>query len=241
MKKNALMLLAFVVFAQAKEKDHSAEYKVGTFTGTGQVSDGSYANCSGGGCSAYSAAHNIHTVTTEDGVYAIEAPTSLAGTMLVGMMSGGNSPTMHKAWFMDNLHEGDKVLFAAKCDMKHSQHHCEFWLPNPDKPGKEFLTFGGFTPAVAKTNTTSLCGMGKLSASVEAQVCGKGDDATAGDPPPAPDSAPAVQPQAAVVKPIPVVAPAKPVVAKPAVQQQAPLCKSIMTDANGNQTCLDQQ
>lgn len=252
MKKLGLLLLAFVVFAQAKEKDHSAEYKVGTFTGTGQVSDGSYANCSGGGCSAYSAAHNIHTVTTEDGVYAIEAPTSLAGTMLVGMMTGGNSPTIHKAWFMDNLHEGDKVLFAAKCDMKHSQHHCEFWLPNPDKPGKEFLTFGGFTPAVAKTNTTSLCGKGKLSVSVEAQVCGKADDAKAVEPPPAapdaapdsdpaPDSAPAVQPQSAVVKPIPVSAPSKPVVAKPAVQQQAPLCKSIMTDASGNQTCLDQQ
>jgi hypothetical protein len=168
MKKLGLLILAFVVFAQAKEKDHSAVYMVGTFTGTGQVSDGSYSNCSGGGCSAYSAAHNIHTVITENGAYTIEAPMSVGGTVLVGIMSSGNSPTVHKAWFMDNLHEGDKVLFAAKCDMKHSQHRCAFWLPNPDKPGKEFLALGGFAPAVAKTNTTSLCGMGKLSVNVEA-------------------------------------------------------------------------
>ena len=72
---------------------------------------------------------------------------------------------------MDNLHEGDKVLFAAKCDMKHSQHRCEFWLPNPDKTGKEVATLGSFSPAVAKTNTTALCGTGKLSAAVESQLC----------------------------------------------------------------------
>ena len=148
-----------VGLAQAREKDHSADYQVGTFSSTGTISDGSYANCSGGGCSAYSAAHNIHYVSTADGVYAIEAPTSVAGTMLVGMMSGGNAPTIHKGWFMDNLHEGDKVLFAAKCKTYRNNHtSCQFWLPNPDKTGKEILTMGGFSPAVAKTNTSQLCG-----------------------------------------------------------------------------------
>jgi hypothetical protein len=60
------------------------------------------------------------------------------------------------------------VLFAAGCD-KH--HHCTFWLPNPDKVGKEFVTRGVFVPSVAPSNTTSLCGTGKLSASVSAEVC----------------------------------------------------------------------
>jgi hypothetical protein len=88
------------------------------------------------------------------------------------MMTGGNAPTIHKGWFMDNLHEGDRVLFAAKCKTYRNNHtSCQFWLPNPDKAGKEILTVGGFTPAVAKTNTSQLCGTGKLSASVEAQVC----------------------------------------------------------------------
>ena len=223
------VLGVLVGFAQAREKDHSADYQVGTFSSTGTISDGSYANCSGGGCSAYSAAHNIHYVSTADGVYAIEAPTSVAGTMLVGMMSGGNAPTIHKGWFMDNLHEGDKVLFAAKCKTYRNNHtSCQFWLPNPDKTGKEILTVGGFNPAVAKTNTSQLCGTGKLSASVEAQVCNAAP-------------APAEQPVEPVAQPQPTAATSQQprAVIRPAVQQvpSAPACQSILTDANGNETC----
>ena len=36
------VLLFAVAFAQAKEKDHSAEYQAGTFSSTGSISDGSY-------------------------------------------------------------------------------------------------------------------------------------------------------------------------------------------------------
>jgi hypothetical protein len=109
-------------------------------------------------------------LVTPEGIYLIESPTSLAATMLVGMTNGGNSPILHKAWFMDSLHAGDKVLFSADCN-KHNA--CRFRLPNPDDPAKEIATNGAFEPAVAKTNATSLCGTGKLSASVEAQVCGQ--------------------------------------------------------------------
>ncbi len=240
-----------VGFAQAREKDHSAAYQVGTFSSTGAISDGSYASCSGGGCSGYSAAHNVHFVNTADGTYAIEAPTSLAGTMLVGMMSGGNSPTIHKGWFMDNLHEGDKVLFAAKCKTYRNSHtSCQFWLPNPDRADKEISTVGGFSPAVAKTNTSQLCGTGKLSASVEAQVCDAAP-APAEQPaaaisqqpqavtgpavqqaPQAPASAPAEQPAAATSQ-------QPQAVTRPALQQtpQPPACRSVLIDANGNQTC----
>jgi hypothetical protein len=178
------------------------------------------------GCSGYNAAHNVHFVTTADGVYSIEAPTSVAGTMLAGMATNGNAPTIHKGWFMDNLHEGDKVLFAAKCKTHHNNHtSCEFWLPNPDKTGKEIMTVGVFSPAVAKTNTSQLCGTGKLSASVEAQVC---------NPAPAPEEQSATQPQ-----PASATSQQPQAVIKPAVQQapQAPACKSIVTDANGNETC----
>jgi hypothetical protein len=233
MKWMAMVFALILAASFSQAKDHSAEYKVGTFMGTGQVSDGSYASCSGGGCAAYSAAHNIHSVSTEDGVYAIEAPTSVAGTVLVGMTTSAPTPTIHKAWFMDNLHDGDKVLFAAKCDMKHT-HRCEFWLPDPNKPGKEISTMGGFSPAVAQTNTTSLCGMGKLSASVEAQVCGKAEPQAAVAP--VAPAAPVVQPAVAQS-----LAPAvQPVAAKPApAVQQTPACKSVMTDANGQQTCMD--
>jgi hypothetical protein len=47
-------------------------------------------------------------------------------------------------------------------------------LPDPDKPNKEIRTLGFFFPAIAKTNTTVLCGTGRLTADVEAQVCTQG-------------------------------------------------------------------
>lgn len=161
----ALASTAFSVYA----KDHSAKYQVGVFSSTGQLSDGSFAYCSGGGCAAYSAGHNIHYVRTQNGMYAIEAPVSVGKTVLLGVMTGAAySPTIHQEWFMDQLHEGDKVLFASRCN-KHN--NCTFWLPYPDKAGKEYITVGYYRADVAKTNTQTLCGKGKLAANVEAQVC----------------------------------------------------------------------
>jgi hypothetical protein len=140
-----------------------------------RVSDGSYssASCSSFGCngSAYNASHNVHYVRTANGIFSIEAPVSVGGTILLGMVSNGVSPTLHKQWFMDNLHEGDKILFGAQCG-KHNR--CTIRLPNPDKPTKEVITQGFFFPAVAPTNTTVLCGKGKLTADVEAQMCNQG-------------------------------------------------------------------
>jgi hypothetical protein len=156
-------------FAIARDKP---PYEVGIFMSSEQVSDGSYstASCGSFGCngSAYNAAHNAHLVRTDNGIFSIEAPVSVAGTILLGMVNNGNAPTVHKAWFMDDLHEGDKVLFSAACD-KHNR--CTIRLPNPEKPTKEITTLGFFYPAVAKTNATILCGTGKLTADVEAQVC----------------------------------------------------------------------
>lgn len=169
-KITAIVILATSI---AFSKDHSTAYQVGIFRGTQALSDGTYSSASCGtlGCSgsAYNASHNVHYVETSEGTYGIEAPVSLSRTFMLGMLTpGGNSPTLHKEWFMDLLHDGDQVLFAAGCD-KH--HHCTFWLPNPDKVGKEFVTRGVFVPSVAPSNTTSLCGTGKLSASVSTEVC----------------------------------------------------------------------
>ena len=103
-------------------------------------------------------------------MFALEAPVSGGKSFLAAMATNGLAPQIHKEWFMDQLHEGDQVLFTAKCN-KHND--CTFWLPDPDRQGKEFITAGHFVPDVAKTNTQTLCGMGKLSAAVEAQVCGQ--------------------------------------------------------------------
>jgi hypothetical protein len=164
-----VLFLTLAPFATARDKP---PYEVGTFMSSQQVSDGTYSTSSCGvfGCngSAYNAAHNVHLVKTPDGIFSIEAPVSVAGTFLLGMASDGIAPTVHKGWFMDSLHEGDKVLFSAQCN-KHNR--CTVRLPNPDKPSKEFVTQGFFYPTIAKTNAKTLCGQGKLSVAVEAELC----------------------------------------------------------------------
>lgn len=168
MKILLLSALLLVTTLPTFAKDHSSHYIVGTFSSTGELSDGSYANCYGGGCTSYNAAHNVSYIRTDLGMYSVEAPVSVGLTMLGAMASNGNAPTVHKQWFMDQLHEGDKVLFAAKCN-KHN--NCQFWLPNPDKIGKEFSTVGYYRADNARTNATTLCGKGKLKPEIEAQVC----------------------------------------------------------------------
>jgi hypothetical protein len=180
-KLAAILVLIVLTACTAFAKDHSSAYQVGIFRASEAVSDGTYSSASCGtlGCSgsAYSASHNVHYVQTQEGTYTIEAPVSVGGSMLLAMATpGGNSPTVHKAWFMDQLSDGVQVLFAVGCN-KHN--HCTFWLPNPDKVGKEIETQGWFQPLVARSNTTSLCGTGKLTPEVERQVCQQETSASA--------------------------------------------------------------
>ena len=166
----ALLIFTLAVSVFAKEqKDHSANYQVGTFVAkdyvtTGTVSERTNGGVFGGrGVSTKTLGHAVSYVDTPSGRYTINPPISIAA----GILFGGKIDD-HKAWFMDQMHPGDKVLFAAKCN-KHN--FCEIWVPNPDKVGKEIQTTGLYEPAVAKTNTNALCGTSKLSAAVEEQVC----------------------------------------------------------------------
>jgi hypothetical protein len=190
----AVSILVLAISSSAFAGDHASSYMVGAFSSTGQVNDGTFTNGQGRGVATHSQSHNIHYVRTNLGYYGIEAPTSVGGTFLIEVLSNNAAMAeLHKQWFMDQLHEGDQVLFAAACD-KHN--NCTFWLPDPDKTGKEYKTVGFFRPDNAKTNTTSLCGKGKLSAVVEAQVCK--NDVIPPAPPATPTQAsitPVVQPQ----------------------------------------------
>ena len=171
--KSLIALIAIVpvcsTLARDNRRDHSAEYQAGTFLETRAIDTGSYSQRGSGGVMGSPTVrtkglgHTAAIVSVPSGQYTIEEPFSLGAAII-----GGDTVDPHKDWFMDHLHAGDKVLFAAECN-KHN--HCNIWVPNPDKPGKEILTSGQFEPAVAKTNTNALCGTGKLSADVEAQVC----------------------------------------------------------------------
>ena len=184
--------LALVGSALAKDnrRDHSAEYQVGTFVETQRVDTGSVSQGGSGGLfggrnvRTQNLGHNAAVVSVPTGQYTINQPFSVGAAMF-----GGSTVDPHKAWFMDQMHAGDKVLFAAKCN-KHND--CQIRVPNPDKPGKEIMTDGRFEPAVAKTNTNALCGTGKLTADVEAQVCTP-QTAVTPEPPPTPSEIAAEQ------------------------------------------------
>jgi len=171
MKTVFAVLIALTLCGSALAKDHSADYQVGTLIETTSVRD---INVFGSALANASTAfgHNVHTIQTKDGVYAIASPTSTGGSILMAMATNNQAPDIHIKWFMDDMHPGDKVLFYANCN-KHND--CTFFVPKPDKVGKEFITNGHFYPVVAQTNTTQLCGTGKLSAAVEAQVCKPAD------------------------------------------------------------------
>ncbi len=166
--KAAALLTLVLVSVPALARDHASEYQVGTFSITGKLYDGSTLHCSGFGygCQTYNQKFAVHYVQTADGLYSIEAPTSVGESIGSAIVTGGAANNVNKRWFMDNLHEGDKVLFASRCPRK--RNVCDFWLPDPNHPGKEFHTEGHFWPDKRQTNTQSLCGTGKLKPEVEA-------------------------------------------------------------------------
>ncbi len=173
----AIALLALVLAAiPALAKDHANQYQVGILT------------------DQYERKYHTHYVRTADGLYSIEAPTSVGESIGSAIVSGGAATYVNSPWFMDGIQAGDKILFASKCPR--GRRICDFWLPDPRHPGKEFHTLGHFWPGNATTNTQTLCGTGKLKPEVEAQVC------------PAAPSAP--NPSTAQAAPAPSAAPATP-------------------------------
>jgi hypothetical protein len=170
MKYKSIFRIAILAIAtSAFAADHASQYQVGVFNTTDTVNAGTHSNAQNGGIETHTQKYNVHFVRTNDGMYVIESPTSI-GKILGNEWTKGDASMndAHIDWFMDELHEGDKVLFYAQCN-KHDK--CNFWLPKPDKPGKEYFTQGSFRPDAAKTNTGTLCGTGKLTPAVEAQVC----------------------------------------------------------------------
>jgi hypothetical protein len=168
--KAAVLLTLTLVSVPMLAKDHSSEYQVGIFSAAGKLYDGSALLCGRYECETYNQKFDVHYLRTADGLYSIEAPNTMGGASVGAAIVVGSEPDNAPGqWFMDQLHEGDKVLFASSCPKK--RNVCDFWLPDPNHPGKEFHTEGHFWPDKRQTNTQTLCGTGKLKPEVEAQVC----------------------------------------------------------------------
>lgn len=157
-KTTAIFLLLLTSFLYAKDKP---KYQVGVFVGTSDTNDGTITkkDCVGlldCGAVTKSLGRTQYSVRTPEGDYIMESPV--------------NSLGKHQPWFMDNLAEGDKVVFSASCK---KDGYCIIRMPNPDKPDKTITMSADFRPSQGKSNATTLCGTGKLSAEVEVQVCPK--------------------------------------------------------------------
>jgi hypothetical protein len=164
----------------------------------------------------------IHLLHTDAGDYRVEAPVN-KGLSFLSALATANNPyataqTFHNKWFLDHVPAGTKVLFAVECAKPSRKHpndtvRCEFWFPDPDSTTHEYATLGDFTPYMigdgsnTQKTANTLCGKGKLSPAVEAEVCPAAI--------PAPIPAPAAPADA-------VPAPAAPAAAAPASAVSAP-------------------
>ena len=178
--------LGFTKDKEAKTYKHAAQYQVATLDQTLRVTTGSDVTLAKTMTDAKLGAggQGIHLLHSDAGDYRVEAPVNKGLTFLSAMGSNAYNPakTFHNKWFLDNVQPGTKVLFASECDHPSKKHpneavRCAFWFPDPDSADHEYGTSGDFTPFTAgdgsnlQNTANTLCGKGKLSAAVEAQMC----------------------------------------------------------------------
>ena len=174
-----ILLTSLVAFA----KDHSADYKMGTFLSAEAVADGTITSTlHGDGTTVSGGVYANHV-----GVYKIKVPdgtwyvTTLSQTQDYMLRNMGMTP-MHikseKANPLDGLKDGDRVLFRL-----HERHYLNgkftlMAIPYADNPNKEVEFSTRFEPDVplSKTekptdNVKAMCQSGKLSAELKVQYC----------------------------------------------------------------------
>jgi hypothetical protein len=215
-----MLLVPALGFAKdGKTYKHAAEYQVATLDQTLRVNTGSDVTLAKSGTDAKlsSGGQGIHLLYTDQGNFRVEAPVNKGrtfGLAFATAMANSNRPawaqqssaTIHNKWFLDNVRPGTKVMFAAECNKPNKKHpydtvRCMFYIPDPDSTDHEYETTGDFTPILAGDSSNvqkaadTLCGKGKLSASVEAQMC-PAPTPTPIAPPPQPADAVAPAPAA---------------------------------------------
>lgn len=184
----ALFLIPALGFAgHAKTYKHASEFKIAVLDESLRVATGSDRTLGKTGTDAKlsGGSQGIHILHTDAGDYRVEAPVNKGLSMMSALGSNAYHPaqTFHNKWFMDNVQSGTKVLFASTCANPSKKHpndavRCTFWFPDPDSADHEYTTSGDFTPYTGRDGSNmqktaeTLCGSGKLSPDVEAQLCG---------------------------------------------------------------------
>jgi hypothetical protein len=219
--------------APAKTYKHASQYQVAILDQNLRVATGSDVTLGKNTTDAKlgSGGQGIHLLHTDSGNFRVEAPVNKGrsfGLAMATAMANSDRPawaqqqsaTIHNQWFLDNVQSGTKVLFASECANPNKKHpndavRCTFWFPDPDSSDHEYETLGDFTPFSAgdgsntQKTANTLCGKGKLSPAVEAQVCPSVTGSTGAAPVPVTPPAPvAIQSPVATPAPAATVAPA---------------------------------
>jgi hypothetical protein len=200
----SISVLGFAKDKEAKTYKHAAQYQVATLDQTLRVETGNDVTLAKNMTDAKlgPGGQGIHLLHTDAGDYRVEAPVNKGLSILSALGSNAYHPavTYHNKWFLDNVQQGTKVLFASECASPSKKHpneavRCTFWFPDPDSTDHEYATAGDFTPVLAgdgsnlEKTANTLCGKGKLSAAVEAQMCPAPALAPIAPPPPPPADA----------------------------------------------------
>jgi hypothetical protein len=168
-------------------KDHSNDYKMGTFDSSVFLADGSLTNTLksfdgetiGGGVSKNYV--HFYRIRVEGGTWRVITKNQADDSRMrneLGMTPQHFKP--EKPNPLDGLKNGDKVLF--RLHEWHSLVGGKGWymsIPYADNPNKEVTFEADFYPDVAASkpekptdNVKAMCESGKLSAALKAQYCG---------------------------------------------------------------------
>jgi hypothetical protein len=179
----AIAMMGLALTGSALAKDHSADYKMGTFISATAVADGTITSTlHGDGTTVAGDVHANHV-----GVYGIKVAdgtwyvTTLSQTQDSRFRGMGMTPVhfkSEKANPLDGLKSGDKVLFRL-----HERHYLNgrltlMAIPYADNPNKEVEFSTRFVPHVALSqltrpldNVKAMCNSDKLSPALKAQYC----------------------------------------------------------------------
>jgi hypothetical protein len=184
MKNLFFVLLALLALLnQSFAKDHSADYKIGTFVSATMVTDGTITSTlRGDGTTVaggvYANRVGVYGVRVADGTWYVTTLSQNQDSMIRSM---GMTP-MHlkseKSNPLDGLKDGDRVLFRL-----HERHYLNgkftlMAIPYADNPKKEVEFSTRFVPDVAPSvpqkptdNVKAMCDSGRLSADLKTQYC----------------------------------------------------------------------
>jgi hypothetical protein len=203
----AIALLSLVLVGSAfAKKDKSNDYQMGTFLSASAIEDGTITSTlRGDGTTVaggvYANHVGVYRIKVADGTWYVTTLTQTQDSMLRGMGMTPQHFKSEKANPLDELKNGDRVLFRL-----HERHYLNgkftlMAIPYAGNPDKEVEFSTRFEPDVAPAkpekptdNVKAMCDSHKLSAELEKQYCSAPATTT---PPTAPEATPqAVAPQA---------------------------------------------